>query len=73
MELINAFVEATGINVPYEFAPRRTGDIEKIYADSSLANNALGWKAELGTKDMMASAWKWETKYRGLEEKGAES
>ena len=73
MELINAFVEATGINVPYEFAPRRTGDIEKIYADSSLANNALGWKAELGTKDMMASAWKWETKYRGLEEKGAKS
>ena len=72
MELINAFEEATGVKVPYEFAPRRIGDIEKIYADSSVANEALGWKAELGTKEMMASAWKWETKYRGLDAQGAE-
>ena len=73
MELINAFEEATGIKVPYEFAPRRAGDIEQIYADSTMANEALGWKAELGVKEMMASAWNWETKYRGLDEKGSGS
>jgi UDP-glucose 4-epimerase len=39
---------------------RRPGDVEKIWADTTLANKELGWKAELSLDDIMRSAWKWE-------------
>jgi UDP-glucose 4-epimerase len=39
---------------------RRDGDIMQMYADTNLANNELGWKAELGLEQMLDTAWKWE-------------
>lgn len=42
--------------------PRRDGDIEKVYADTGLANRDLGWQAETTLKETMRSAWKWEQK-----------
>ena len=60
LDVIKAFEKATGQKVNYKIAPRRPGDIEKIYADTSNANNELGWKTERNLEDMMSSAWKWQ-------------
>lgn len=67
MELVNAFIKATGVNLPYKIVGRRAGDIEKIWADTTLANNELGWKAEASIEDTLLSAWNWEKKCRNIE------
>lgn len=60
LELVNAFIEATGVDVPYKFAPRRPGDIEKVWANPSKANKILGWSADTPIDDVLRSAWKWQ-------------
>lgn len=60
LEIINTFEKATGVNINYRIVGRREGDIEKVYADTSLANVELGWKAEISLEDTLRSAWKWE-------------
>ncbi len=64
LELINTFESATGVKVPYRIAPRRVGDIEKVWGDASKANKVLGWKAEKSLADTMLSAWNWQKKLR---------
>lgn len=66
MELVNAFIKATGVNLPYKIVGRRAGDIEKIWADTSYANNELGWKAEKSIEETLLSAWNWEKKCRNI-------
>ena len=60
MEVIHSFERVSGKKLNYRIAPRREGDIAKIWADCSLANNLLGWKAEKNLDQMMLSAWNWE-------------
>ena len=60
LEAINTFEKVTGTKCPYEIVPRRAGDVEKVYADTSLANKELGWKVEKSFDDAVLSAWKWE-------------
>ena len=60
LEVIKAFERVNGVKLNYEIAPRRPGDIEQIYADTTLANQALGWRAERSLEDMMQSAWQWQ-------------
>jgi UDP-glucose 4-epimerase len=60
LELIRVFEEVNNIKLNYKIVDRRPGDIEKIYADTSYANQELGWKATLNVADMMRSAWKWQ-------------
>ncbi len=64
LELLNTFETATGKKIPYKIVERRKGDIEKIYADASYANNELGWKAESTLSETLLSAWRWEFFYR---------
>ena len=64
LELIHEFETATGQKVNYRIVPRRSGDIEKVWADTKLANEELGWKAETSLAETLRSAWNWETKYR---------
>ena len=59
-EAINAFESITGKSLNYEVGPRRDGDVVAIYSDSSKAKEQLGWEANLGINEMMASAWKWQ-------------
>ncbi len=66
LEIIKTFEKATGMKEDYEIVARRAGDIEKVWADTTLANNELGWKAEISLKDTLASAWAWEKKIRNL-------
>ena len=62
LEIIKSFERATGEKVPYKIVARRAGDIEKIYADTSFANQELGWKAESTLDETLLSAWKWQLK-----------
>lgn len=58
--LIKAFEKATGEKVNYKIVGRRAGDIEKVWADTTLANNELGWKAVAPLEETLANAWKWQ-------------
>lgn len=64
LEVAEGFEKATGVKLNWEFAPRREGDIEKVWADPAKANNVLGWKAETGLEETLRSAWKWQLKLR---------
>lgn len=57
LDMIEAFERATGKNVPYKIAPRREGDIDICYADSTKAEKELGWKAEKTLEDMCRDSW----------------
>lgn len=67
LEIVNGFEKATGVNLNYKIVDRRAGDIEKIWADTTFANEELGWKAEKGLEETLLSAWNWEKKVRGIE------
>lgn len=60
LEIISSFERATGVKVPHKIVGRRAGDIEQIYAETSLANNELGWKAEKSLEETLLSAWNWQ-------------
>lgn len=61
LDLVEGMGKATGKPVPYEFAPRRPGDVATVYADPKLAESLLGWKADLGVNDMCADTWRWQS------------
>ena len=60
LEVINSFEKVSGLKLNYEIIERRTGDIEKVWADTEYANRELGWKAIRDLDEMMRSAWDWE-------------
>lgn len=60
LELVNAFMKINGVEIPYKIVERRPGNLAVCYADSSKAEVALGWKAELGIEDMVRDAWRFE-------------
>ncbi|MGH7217927.1 MAG: UDP-glucose 4-epimerase GalE [Candidatus Microsaccharimonas sp.] len=66
LELVKAFISSTEVDIPYEFTPRRLGDLAEFYADPQKAKKLLGWQAEKSIEDMCQSAWKWETTYLEL-------
>jgi len=68
LEIINAFSASSNTEISYQFAPRRAGDIATNYADASLAEQKLGWKAELTINAMTDDTWRWQSSYpNGLE------
>lgn len=60
LDMIKAFERATGIIIPYKIGPRRAGDIAQCWADPSLANELLGWKAARGLVQMCNDTWRWQ-------------
>lgn len=60
LEIITAFEKVSDQKLNYKIVDRRAGDITAAYADTKLANNQLGWKAQLTLEDALASAWKWQ-------------
>jgi len=61
-EVISAFEAASDHTVPYQVAPRRTGDVACSYANPAKAQAALGWRAERSLADMCASAWRYQSR-----------
>jgi UDP-glucose 4-epimerase len=64
LEAIKSFERVTGIRLNYQITGRRAGDIEKIWADPSLANRELGWKTLSTLDESMRTAWEWEKHIR---------
>ena len=64
LEVVEGFERATGVKVNWQFAPRREGDIEKVWGNVDKANKMLGWKADTPLEDVLKSAWKWQLKLR---------
>lgn len=64
LDIIKAFENSTGIKLKYRITDRRPGDVEKVWADTTKANEELGWKAEISLEDTVKSAWEWENYYR---------
>ncbi len=61
LEVVRAFEQASGKPVPYQFAPRRAGDVAQCFADATLAQDLLGWGAKHTLADMCADAWRWQS------------
>lgn len=64
LEIVESFERATGVKLPWEYAPRREGDIEAIWGNVDKANKVLGWSADTPLDDILSSAWKWQLKLR---------
>lgn len=60
LELVNAFIKATGVNLNYKIAERRAGDVEQCWANPSKANKELGWSADTPIEEVLLSAWNWQ-------------
>ena len=67
LELVNAFERVNGVKVPHKIVGRRPGDVEAVWADTTLANNELGWKAVRSLDETLASAWAWEKHIRNIQ------
>jgi len=61
MEVIHAFEKACGKSIPFQIMPRRQGDLPTSYAQVSLAEQELGWKAKYDLEDMCRDIWHWQT------------
>jgi UDP-glucose 4-epimerase len=61
LDMVRAFSAASGREVPYRIAPRRPGDVACCYADPTLAERLLGWRAERGIEQMCADTWRWQS------------
>lgn len=62
--LIEAFEKATGVKVPFKVGARREGDIEKIWAVPTKANEVLGWRADTPIEETMKNAWAWQCRLK---------
>ena len=67
LELINSFERVNGVKLNWKMAPRRAGDVVAIWADPSLAEAKLGWKATRGIDQTLSAAWAWEKHLAGIQ------
>ena len=61
-EMIKAFREISGKEIPVKIGPRREGDVAELTANPDLAQKQLKWKAEFGLNEMVRDAWNWQSK-----------
>lgn len=60
LQVKNTFEQVNGVAVPFEFVPRREGDVATCFADNARALQELGWTPQYGLEDMLADSWKWQ-------------
>jgi len=61
LELVRAYAAASGRDIPWQFAPRRPGDVDACWADPALAREVLGWQAQLNLARMCEDSWRWQS------------
>ena len=61
LQVIKAFSEACGKDLPYKIIERRPGDIAACYAKTDRAQAELGWAAEKEISEMCKDSWKWQS------------
>jgi UDP-glucose 4-epimerase len=62
LEVVRAFESASGKPLPHRIVPRRPGDVAQCYADPSLAERLLGWRASRSLDQMCADSWRWQSR-----------
>lgn len=67
LELINSFERVNGVKLNWKMAPHRAGDVVAIWADPSLAEAKLGWKATRSIDQTLSAAWAWEKHLAGIQ------
>lgn len=67
LELLTRFEAVNDLKLPYTIVGRRPGDVPAVWADTSLANAELGWKAERDIDDTLRASWAWEKHIRNME------
>jgi UDP-glucose 4-epimerase len=65
LEIIFAFEKASGVKIPYEIAPRRSGDLDEFYANAEKARELFGWQTQRSIDDMCKDTWKFIQKSEG--------
>lgn len=60
LQVKNTFEQVNGINIAFEFASRREGDVATSFADNKRAIEELGWAPQYGLEDMLADSWNWQ-------------
>ena len=60
LETVKAFEKVNKLKLNYKIGAKREGDIEQIYAETSLSEKTLGWKTKYSLEDAMRDAWKWQ-------------
>ncbi|MEN8293557.1 UDP-glucose 4-epimerase GalE [Acinetobacter radioresistens] len=60
LQIKNAFEAVNQVKIPFEFVPRRTGDVAISFADNSRAMAELGWQPRYILEDMLKDSWKWQ-------------
>lgn len=61
LAMLAAFEKACGKSLPREFVARRPGDVPAYYADPTLAERLLGWKALRNQDAMCRDSWNWQS------------
>ena len=61
LEVVAGYAAASDRAVPYEVVPRRPGDVAACWADPTLAQDLLGWRAVHGLARMCADSWRWQS------------
>lgn len=62
LEMVKSFTSVTGVEIPYQFSPRRDGDLPAFWADASKAEKELDWQTQYSLEDMMRDTWNWQSK-----------
>ena len=60
LDVVKSFEAASGVKIPYEFKPRRAGDIDENYCDATKARQELGWVATRDLTKMCEDSWRWQ-------------
>lgn len=60
LQVKNTFEQVNGVEIPFELAPRRAGDVATSFADNGRAIAELGWQPQYGLEDMLADSWNWQ-------------
>lgn len=66
LELLTTFERVNNLKLPYKMVDRRPGDVPAVWAETSRANDVLGWKAERSLEETLQSAWEWEKSIRNI-------
>ncbi|EGZ51243.1 UDP-glucose 4-epimerase GalE [Neisseria wadsworthii] len=60
LDVVKCFQAVSGLNIPYQFKPRRSGDVAECFADPSYTNQQINWQATRDLKQMITDAWRWQ-------------
>ena len=65
LEVVAAANDVIGTPIPTQVVGRRSGDVERIWADPTLASELLGWRATRRLYEMLADHWRWQQQHPG--------